>query len=175
MPDTNLVIGVASEQSAAVGGPGQGCARWCLALVGQHFGLEFVDAILPFQIPNLDGWSSGNAKPVFVRREAESVDNVVVIQSVQVFALGQIPQHCLVVFATRSAERPVGGDGNSVQVASVANVVGLQLAVGQVPNLEIKRKKELEICQTQKTKLWKEESLSFVEENHQCRTLLNST
>lgn len=37
--------------------------------------------------------------------------------------------------STRSAQGAVGGDGDRVQVALVADVVGLQLAVGQVPHL----------------------------------------
>ena len=41
--------------------------------------------------------------------------------------------------STRSAEGAIGRDSHCVQVASVANVVSLQLAVGQVPHLETER------------------------------------
>lgn len=37
--------------------------------------------------------------------------------------------------STRSTQGAVGGNGHCVQVADMANVVGLQLAVSQVPNL----------------------------------------
>ncbi len=41
------------------------------------------------------------------------------------------------VLATGCAEGTVGGHGDGVQIAGVTNVVGLQLAVGQVPHLHI--------------------------------------
>merc|ERR1719147_75086 len=48
-----------------------------------------------------------------------------------------VPEHGLGVLATAGAERAVRGHGDSVEVASVTNVVGLQLAVGQVPHLDV--------------------------------------
>ena len=38
--------------------------------------------------------------------------------------------------STGGAQGAVGGDGHCVQVAGVTDVVGLQLAVGQVPHLD---------------------------------------
>ena len=58
------------------------------------------------------------------------------IQGVQVLAVIQVPEHGLGVLAAGSAEGAVGGHGDGVQVAGVTNVVGLQLAVGQVPDLK---------------------------------------
>ena len=56
-------------------------------------------------------------------------------------ALVQVPEHGETVFATGSAQGTVGGDGDGVEVSSVANVVGLQATVGQVPDLTRPRSK----------------------------------
>ena len=56
-------------------------------------------------------------------------------QGVQMLRLVEIPQHGCAVFTARGAERAVRGDGNGVDVASVANVVGLDAAGGKFPNL----------------------------------------
>jgi hypothetical protein len=63
------------------------------------------------------------------------VDLVVGVEGVQVLGLVEVPQHGGTVLATGGAERTVGGDGDSVDVAGVANVVGLQLAGVELPNL----------------------------------------
>lgn len=84
--------------------------------------------------PNLDGVGSGRAEPVSVGREAESVDDVTAVERVQVLVVVEVPQHGLAVLATRGAERAVRRDGHRVQVAGVAEMVGLELAVGQVPH-----------------------------------------
>ena len=52
-------------------------------------------------------------------------------------AIIEIPQHGLGILAAGSAEGTVRGHGDGVQVASVADVVSLQLAVGQVPHLDV--------------------------------------
>merc|ERR1719178_320551 len=54
------------------------------------------------------------------------------VQGVEVLAIIEIPQHGLGILAAGSAEGTVRGHGDGVQVASVTNVVGLQLA-GLVP------------------------------------------
>jgi len=51
-------------------------------------------------------------------------------------ALVKIPEHGLAIFATRGAERTVGRNGDGVQITRVPDVVRLQLAVGQVPDLD---------------------------------------
>ena len=63
------------------------------------------------------------------------MDLIVGVERVQVLGLVQIPQHGGAVLATRSAEGAIGRDGDGVDVASVADVVGLQLAGRQFPNL----------------------------------------
>lgn len=57
------------------------------------------------------------------------------VQRVQVLAVVQVPEHGLHVLASGRAERAIGGDSHCVQVARVAQVVDLQLAVGQMPDL----------------------------------------
>ena len=71
-----------------------------------------------------------------VRAECEGVDGVGVVQSVQMLAVIEIPEHGLGVLAARGTEGAVRGHSDGVQVTGVADVVGLQLAVGQVPNLK---------------------------------------
>lgn len=70
------------------------------------------------------------------------MDLVVGVEGVQVLGLVKIPEHGGAVLATRGAEGTVGGDGDGVDVASVADVVGLQLAAGEFPDLLIERKKK---------------------------------
>lgn len=50
-------------------------------------------------------------------------------------AVRQLPQHGDTVLAAGGAERSVWGDGDGVDVAGVAVVVGLELALGELPNL----------------------------------------
>ena len=57
------------------------------------------------------------------------------IQSVQVLAIIEIPQHSFGVLAAGGAQRTVGRHGYGVQVSGVSDVVGLEPAVGQVPDL----------------------------------------
>lgn len=56
-------------------------------------------------------------------------------ERVQVLGLVKIPEHGGSVLATGGAERAIGGDGDGVDVASVADVVGLDAARGEFPNL----------------------------------------
>lgn len=49
--------------------------------------------------------------------------------------LVEIPEHGGAVLATGGAEGSVGGDGDGVDVAGVANVVSLKLAGGKFPDL----------------------------------------
>lgn len=50
-------------------------------------------------------------------------------------ALVQIPEHGDTVLSTRCSERTVGRNGNGVDVASVAVVVGLELEFRKLPHL----------------------------------------
>ena len=51
-------------------------------------------------------------------------------------AFVEVPQHGLAIVASRSTEGSIWRDSHSVQVPSVADVIGLQLAVCQDPYLD---------------------------------------
>ncbi len=57
-------------------------------------------------------------------------------QGIEVLGLVEVPEHGCAVFAAGGAEGAVGGDGHGVNVASVADVVGLDAARGKFPDLE---------------------------------------
>ena len=137
LPDANLVIRVTSKQSLTISRPshGQALGRSSLGRVSGYFGFELLNHVLAFKIPNLDRWASGSAQPVAVGGEAKGVDGIGVIQSVQVLAIIEIPQHSFCVLAAGGAQRTVGRHGYGVQVSGVSDVVGLEPAVGQVPDL----------------------------------------
>lgn len=63
------------------------------------------------------------------------MDDVAGIKRVQVFPLVKIPEHGESVLASRSAERTIGRDSDGVDVSGVSDVVGAELAVGEVPDL----------------------------------------
>ena len=50
-------------------------------------------------------------------------------------AVIEVPEHGLGVLSAGGAQGTVRGHGHCVQVTVVTNVVGLKLAVGQVPDL----------------------------------------
>jgi hypothetical protein len=63
------------------------------------------------------------------------VDLVTSGERVKVLGLVQVPEHGGSVLATGSAKRTIGGDGDGVNVAGVADVVGLDTARSELPNL----------------------------------------
>jgi len=140
LPNTDDIVRVTSEESLTVSGPGHGQALgWNGLLVASaagNLGLELLNHVLALQIPDLNDGPGGGAQPVTVGREAQGVDDVIVVQGVQVLAVIQIPEHGLGVLAAGGAQGTVGAHGHGVQVAVVTNVVGLQLAVLQRPDLD---------------------------------------
>lgn len=58
------------------------------------------------------------------------------------FALVQVPEHGDAVLATGSGQGTVGGDGEGVDVSGVSVVVGLELALGQLPDLRSEGERE---------------------------------
>ena len=52
-------------------------------------------------------------------------------------ALVEIPEHGDAVFTARSGERAIWRDGDSVDITCMSVVVGLQLELGEFPNLLI--------------------------------------
>merc|ERR1711994_270717 len=140
LPDTDDVVGVTSEQSLTVSRPSHGQAlgwnRLPVARSAGHLWLQLLNHVLALQVPDLDDRSGGGAQPVAVGREAQGVDDVIVVQGVQVLAIVQVPEHGLGVLAAGGAQGTVGRHGDGVQVSVMANVVGLELAVLQRPNLD---------------------------------------
>lgn len=136
LPYTDGVVRVTGEQGLTIGRPSQGQTLGLISLgaVGNDVGAEFFDGLLACQIPDLDRGAISNAQPVTVGGEAQSIDDVVVFQSVKVLAVIQIPQESLGILTTRSAEGTIRGNGDCVQVTVMAVVVVLQLAIGQVPD-----------------------------------------
>jgi len=138
LPHSDKVIGVSSEQSLTVSGPGKGQTLGRLSTgASGNLRSEVFDHVLAFKVPDLDGGAGGSAQPVSVGREAQAVDGIGVLKGVKMLSVIQIPKHSLGVLSTGGAEGAVGGHGDGVKVASVADVVGLQLAVGKVPHLNV--------------------------------------
>ena len=57
-------------------------------------------------------------------------------EGIEVFGFVEVPEHGCAVFAARGAEGTVGGDGDGVYVAGVADVVSLDAAGGEFPDLD---------------------------------------
>jgi len=138
LPDTDLVISVTREQSSAISGPGKGNALRVLGFLAtlEEFGRELVNNGLGLEIPDLDARGGGSAEPVAVGREDKGVDNVTSLKRVQVLRVVKIPEHNNAVLTAGSAEGTIGGNGDSVDVTGVTNVVGSELALGEFPNLD---------------------------------------
>ena len=136
-PSTDLVVGVTSEESLAISAPGQGDALGLPALLANlhELGLELVNLGLLLEVEDDDAGGGGSAQPVAVGREDKGVDLVTGGERVQVLGLVQVPEHGGTVLATGGAERAVGGDGDGVDVAGVTDVVGLETAGSELPNL----------------------------------------
>jgi len=64
------------------------------------------------------------------------VDLVAGGQGIEVFGFVQVPQHGSSILSTRSTQRSIWRDGNSVDVASMTNVVGLKATGREFPNLD---------------------------------------
>lgn len=138
-PGTDDVVGVTGEQGLAVSGPGKrhtlGVARLLGGSGEGEVGLQLIDLRLLLEVEDDDAGSGGSAQPVAVGGEDESVDLVVGVQGVEVLGLVEVPQHGRAVLATGGAQGSIGGDGDGVDVSSVSDVVSLQLAGGELPDL----------------------------------------
>lgn len=82
------------------------------------------------EIKDDNGAGRGGAQPVAVGREGERMHLVAGVQRIEVLGLVEIPEHGRTVFSARRAKRPIGRDGDGVDVAGVADVVGLNAARG---------------------------------------------
>ena len=136
-PNADLVVRVTSKQRLAIGRPSERRAFGTTGSLGQvdKVGTQIIDDRLGFEVENLDTGRSGRAEPVTVGRKHERVDNVTGFERVEVAALVQVPEHRDAVLAARGSERAVGRHGERVDVASVAVVVGLELALVELPDL----------------------------------------
>ena len=90
---------------------------------------------LALKVEDLDAGGGGSAQPVAVGGEDEGVDDVASLEGVEVLALVEVPEHGDAVLATGRGKRTIRGDGDGVDVAGVAVVVGLQLELLEFPNL----------------------------------------
>ena len=93
---------------------------------------------LALKVEDLDAGCGRCAKPVAVGGEDEGVDDVAGLERVEVLALVEVPEHGDAVLATGGRERTIRRDGDSVDVAGVAVVVGLELELRELPDLNIK-------------------------------------
>ena len=92
---------------------------------------------LALEIEDFDAGRGSCAQPVPVGREDEGVDDVASLEGVEVLALVEVPKHRDTVLSARGRERTIGRNRDSVDVASVAVVVGLQLELLELPDLII--------------------------------------
>jgi hypothetical protein len=138
-PGADLVVSVTSEQSLAIGAPGEGDTLGLTALLAllDVLGLELVNLALLLEVEDGDAGRGGSAQPVAVGRENESVDLVTGLEGVEVLGLVKVPEHGGTVLTTGGAEGSIGRDSDGVDIAAVADVVGLETARGELPNLRI--------------------------------------
>mmetsp|Transcript_6445 Transcript_6445/g.9672 ORF Transcript_6445/g.9672 Transcript_6445/m.9672 type:complete len:223 (+) Transcript_6445:42-710(+) len=137
-PDADLSVGVPSVEGVAVVGPREGNRVRDESLLGAggELGAELRDNLLALKIPDLDLVLSGGAEPVAVGGEHQGVDGVSSVERVEVLALVEVPEHGSGVLASGGAEGTVRGDSDGVDVSLVPGEGVLQLAGGQVPDLD---------------------------------------
>ena len=136
-PCTNDVVRIACKQRLPIGTPSQTHTLGFPALLALNgeLGLQFIDLALLLEIENDDGTRGGGAEPVAVGGEDKGMDLVTGGKGVEVLGLVQIPEHGRAVLATRGTEGAVGRDGDGVDVAGVTDVVGLDAARSEFPDL----------------------------------------
>ena len=136
-PAADTVVSVSGEQGLAVGAPGQGDTLGLTALLANlHvLGLQLINLALLLEVEDDDAGGGSSAQPVAVGREDKGVDLVTGGQGVEVLGLVQVPEHGGSVLATGGAERAIGGDGDGVDVAGVTDVVSLDAAGSEFPDL----------------------------------------
>ena len=136
-PSPDQIIRIPGKQRLPIRAPRQADALGLPALLahGRILGLQLVHLALLLEVEDNDGARRRGAQPVSVRGEDEGVDLVAGGQGVEVLGLVEVPEHGGAVFAARGAEGAVGGDGHGVDVARVPDVVGLDAAGGEFPDL----------------------------------------
>ncbi len=137
-PSTDDVISVTSEESLSISGPGERDTLWLAGLlVGRDWELwlELINLGLLLEVEDDDGAGGSSAQPVSVWREDEGVDLITSVERVEVLGLVKIPEHGGSVLSTGGAEGSIWGDGDGVDVTGVTNVVGLETAGRELPDL----------------------------------------
>jgi hypothetical protein len=136
-PSPNDVVSVPGKQGLTIRTPCQADTLRLSALLANslELWLQLIDLALLLQIKDYDAAGGGSAEPVSVGGEDKGVDLITGVQGVEVLRLVQVPQHGSSVLSARCAKGSIGGDGDSVDVAAVSDVVGLQSAGGELPDL----------------------------------------
>lgn len=136
-PNPNQIVGVPRKQRLPIRAPRQTHTLRLSALLahGRVFGLQLINLALLLQIEDDDGARRGSAQPVSVGGEDQGVDLVAGGQGVEVLGFVEVPEHGCAILAAGGAEGAVGGYGHGVDVAGMANVVRLDTAGGEFPDL----------------------------------------
>lgn len=89
--------------------------------------LQFIHNDLVLQVPDLDTGIGGSTVD---GTEAQGIDDIPTIECIKVLAFIEIPQHSLVIIASRRTEGFIQSNSHCVQIACMANVLvfSLQLA-----------------------------------------------
>jgi len=137
LPDTDDIISVSGKEGLTISRPGErDASRSLSSLSNRHFRAKLIYDALAFEIPDLDAGFGGSAKPVPVGAENKGVDDVTSIKGIEVLPFVEIPKHGDPVLSSGSAKRAVWGNGDGVNVSSVPDVIGPELAVGEVPDFD---------------------------------------
>jgi len=136
-PSPNLIVSVSGKKGLSIRTPSQADALRLPALFSllNIFRLKLINFALLLQVENGDAARCRSAEPVAVGREDEGMDLISGLKRVEVFRFIEIPEHSGAILPTGGAEGSVGGDGDSVDVAGVTDVVGLDPARGEFPDL----------------------------------------
>jgi len=137
---SDAAIGISSVQSVSISAPckrdGYGLVLSLLLEFRDRLGVEGNNKLLLFKIPDGDSLLGGSAQPISSGREDQSVDDISSLERVKVLSFIEIPKSGSSVSSSRSAERTIGRNSDCVDVSSVSNQVGSELAVSQVPYLD---------------------------------------
>ena len=139
-PNPYQIIGVPCKQGLSIRAPRQTHTLRLPALLAHSrvFGLQLINLALLLEIEYDDGARRSSAQPVPVGRENQGVDLVAGGQGVEMLGFVEVPEHGRAIFAAGGAKGAVGGYGHGVDVAGVPDVVGLDAARGQFPDLRSK-------------------------------------
>lgn len=136
LPNSDKVVGIASKQCLAISWPSQWYALWkfSFGIWCQHFRTQLIHLAVVFQVPNLDGWSCGNTKPVPAWTIAQCINDVLVVPNTLKLTFLQVPQVGFAILAPRRTECAIRWHSDSIDVSRVA-VLSPHPTVGQIPHL----------------------------------------